>query len=134
MRLPIQVLKDIGIKYDFSVVVVYAYSFEKNIHHVASWGKTISLCDIAAQWADKLKDALGWPESLHALPNRVKKYKSENSRLKSLLKEAYELSEYAACVHFDGSQNTDIFLKNLEEKIENFQKHYEEINHGEDKN
>ena len=72
---------------EHSPVVVYAYDDSKKIQHVASWGKTIVLCDQAAQWADKLKDALGFPESLHAMPNRVEKYKKENNQLKKYIQE-----------------------------------------------
>ena len=106
MRLPIQALKEIGNKYGYSVVVVYAFDDSKARQHIASWGKTIILCDQAAQWADKLKDALGWPESLHAMPNRVKKLqnqrdalRAENERLREALREIvkasskYELKE-----------------------------------------
>ena len=41
MRLPIQVLKEIGKKYDYSIVVVYAYDETRKIQHVASWGKQL---------------------------------------------------------------------------------------------
>ena len=83
MRLPIQALKEIGNKYGYSVVVVYAFDDSKARQHIASWGKTIILCDQAAQWADKLKDALGWPESLHAMPNRVKKLQNQRDALRA---------------------------------------------------
>ena len=91
MRLPIQVLKEIGKKYGYSVVVVYAYDDSKKIQHIASWGKSMILCDQAAQWADKLKDALGWPESLHAMPNRVKKLQDQLNKLKEFHPRAFKL-------------------------------------------
>jgi len=134
MRLPIKVLKEIGKKYGYSVVVIYAFDDTKAIQHIASWGKSIYLCDKAAQWADKLKDALGWPESLHAMPSRVKKLNDENERLRELLKEAYELSTWAACMNFDGRANEKEWCDGLYEKIENFQKHYEEFDHDKNNN
>jgi len=73
MRLPIKALKEIANKYGYSVVVAYAYDSENKMQHIATWGRSIKLCDQAAQWGNMIKDVLGWPESLHAQPNRVKK-------------------------------------------------------------
>lgn len=77
MRLPIKALKELGKKYKYDVVVVYAYDSKNNMHHVATWGRSIKLCDQAAQWGNMMKDALGWPKSLHGIPNRVKKLQDE---------------------------------------------------------
>ena len=82
MRLPIKALKELANKYKYSVVVVYAYDSEKKMQHIATWGRTIKLCDQAAQWGNMMKDALGWPKSLHAQPNRVKKLQEQTKQLK----------------------------------------------------
>jgi hypothetical protein len=77
MRLPIAALKDLANRYRYDVVIVYTYDATSRTQHVATWGRTIEQCDQAAQWGDRMKDALGWPESLHAAPNRVKKLQAE---------------------------------------------------------
>ena len=66
-------------------------------------------------------------EHLDFIDNRDKKIQE----LKKLLNEAYELSTWAASINFDGSENTKEWCDELYRKIENFQKHYEEISHGE---
>lgn len=81
MRLPIKALKEVANKYGYSVFVAYAYDSEKKIQHIATWGRTIKLCDQAAQWGNMMKDALGWPESLHAEPSRVKKLQERTKKL-----------------------------------------------------
>ena len=89
MRLPVKVLREIANKYDYSVVVVYAYDDDGKISHIATWGRTIKLCDQAAQWGNMVKDALGWPESLHTTPNRIKKLQERIKQLEEEIK-AYE--------------------------------------------
>lgn len=85
MRIPINALKEFSKKYGLDHVIVFAT--EGKTQHVATYGETIKGCDQAAQFGDKMKDALGWPESLHAMPNRVKKLNDENKELISILKE-----------------------------------------------
>ena len=97
MRLPIKALKELANKYNYSVVVVYAYDVDGKISHVATWGRTIKLCDQAAQWGNMMKDALGWPKSLHAMPNRVKK-------IQERLKEREQIGELMSNVFFNWSQ------------------------------
>ena len=84
MRLPVKALKELANRYGYSVVVVYAYEPKNRMSHVATWGRSIELCDQAAEWGNKMKDALGWPESLHGEPSRVKKLRA---RVKELEKE-----------------------------------------------
>lgn len=91
MRLPISALKEIGIKYGFSNVIVFAHDDVNNIDHIASWGKTIKNCDQSAQFADVMKDVLHWPESLHAMPNRVKKLQDQLNKIKEFHPRAYKL-------------------------------------------
>jgi hypothetical protein len=81
MRLTIKALKELANKFGYSVVVVYAWDDENKMQHIGTWGRTIRLCDQAAQWGNMLKDALGWPESLHAVPSRVKKLQERTENL-----------------------------------------------------
>ncbi len=94
MRLPIKALKELANKFGYSVVVVYAWDAEKKMQHIATWGRTIKLCDQAAQWGNMMKDALGWPESLHAEPDRVKKLQErikELEKLETAVKEHFQV-------------------------------------------
>jgi hypothetical protein len=68
---------------DNGLTVVVALGWDGKLSHVLTYGDTIVNCDKAAIFGDKLKDYLGWPESLHAEPSRVKELKKENIQLKS---------------------------------------------------
>lgn len=70
MNIPIKVLKEISQKYGYDHIICFAT--KKKIQYIATYGNTLQSCDEAAQFGDKLKDKLGWPESLHAIPSRVK--------------------------------------------------------------
>lgn len=52
--------------------------------HIVSYGETIDDCDQAAAGANKVKEFLGWPESLRAEPSRITKVKAD---LKKILKD-----------------------------------------------
>jgi hypothetical protein len=97
MRLPIKALKELANKFGYSVVIVYAFESESKISHVATWGRSIKLCDQAAQWGNMMKDTLGWPASLHAEPNRVKK-------LQQRVKELGTVGELMSNVFFNWTQ------------------------------
>jgi len=96
MRLPIKALQELANKFGYSVVVVYAWDAEKKMQHVATWGRTIKLCDQAAQWGNMLKDALGWPESLHAEPNRVKKLQERIKQLETAIEQHFDTVQIPA--------------------------------------
>src|SRR5215208_8090941 len=81
MRLPIKALREIAKKYGFSHVVAYAYNAKDNMHHIATYGRTIHEADQAAQFGNLMKNALRWPENLHAQPNRVKKLQERTKKL-----------------------------------------------------
>lgn len=69
-KIAISDLKTIANKYGLDHVICFATKGKQQ--YVATYGHTVEACDQAAQFGDKLKDGLGWPESLHALPSRVK--------------------------------------------------------------
>ena len=89
MRLPIKALRELAKKFGYSHVVVFAYDRNKNMSHIATYGRTIKECDQAAQFGDMLKDALHWPESLHTVPNRVKVLQDIIKELEQVLR-SYE--------------------------------------------
>lgn len=92
MNIPIERLRELSQKYGYDHVICFATQGE--MQHVATYGTTLQACDEAAQFGDKLKDALGWPESLHAAPSRVralqKRVKELEAACKAML--AYEKS------------------------------------------
>lgn len=109
MKLPIKALKELANKYDYSVLVIYAYDAESKMQHVATWGRTLKLCDQAAQWGNMMKDALGWPESLHAEPNRVKRLQERIKKLEQL--------EIAVKQHFQVTQIPTSMLRPTEKSM-----------------
>ena len=70
MNIPIKVLEELSKKYGYDHIICFAT--KGKIEYVATYGRTIEECDRAAQFGDKMKDALGWPESLHQAPARVR--------------------------------------------------------------
>lgn len=92
MRLPIKALKELAQRYGYSHVIVYAYDSTNNMQHIATYGRTIGECDQAAQFGDMMKDALHWPESLHAVPNRVKLLQDMLTQMEEKLR-MYEAQE-----------------------------------------
>ena len=83
MRIPIERLKELAKQYDLTHIVMLAYHPDDQTNHVVTYGKSIEDCAQAADFGNKLKDALGWPEALHAQPSRVKKLQEERDQWKS---------------------------------------------------
>jgi hypothetical protein len=84
-RISISELKEISKKHGLDHIICFAT--KRKVQFVATYGNTIEACDQAAQFGDILKDKLGWPESFHAIPSRVKRLQAENERLRGLVKE-----------------------------------------------
>jgi hypothetical protein len=84
-KIPIGALKEFANKYGCDHVIVFATTGK--IEHVATWGRSIKDCDQAAQFGDMMKDVLGWPKSLHAVPNRVKRLQERVKELEGVLDE-----------------------------------------------
>jgi hypothetical protein len=61
-RLPIQAAKDLAKKYNQDQVVLVTLDKKDNLMHVVSYGKTVQDCDVAAQGANFVKQALGYPD------------------------------------------------------------------------
>jgi hypothetical protein len=89
MNIPIKVLKEFSQKYGYSTVVMFATN-SNQMQYIATYGRTIQECDQAAQFGDMMKDALHWPESLHAAPSRVRQLQK---RVKELEDEIAALTE-----------------------------------------
>lgn len=84
MKIPIKALKELAKKYDLTHVIVFGHDEEND--HIATYGKSVEQCSQAADFGNKLKDALGWPKSLQAQPSRVKKLEKEIKELKEKLR------------------------------------------------
>lgn len=82
-RIPISAAKKFCKENDCREVIILAWDGE--LTHVLTYGKTIEDCDRAAQAGNRLKTALGWPESLTAEPSRVKKLKARIAELEAEL-------------------------------------------------
>lgn len=85
-RLPIRAAKDVATIYHCRQVILCAWDGERT--HVVTYGQTVEDCDQAAQGGDRIKEALGWPESLNAVPSRVKalqaKVEEQDARIQAL--------------------------------------------------
>ena len=83
MKIPIKALKIMADNLKLTHVVVFAWDGKNQ--HVATYGKTIEACSQAADFGNRMKDQLGWPESLHAQPSRVRKLESRIKELEQQL-------------------------------------------------
>jgi len=84
--IPISELKNFAKQYGYDHVIVFATSGK--MEYVATYGHTLEECDRAAQFGSKMKDALGWPESMHAIPSRVHALQTQIADLKYYLQKA----------------------------------------------
>jgi hypothetical protein len=85
MRISISALKELAKKYKLDHVIVFAT--EGKQQHIATYGRTIQECSEAADFGNKMKETLGWPEQLRANPLRVKKLKTRIKELEVRLKD-----------------------------------------------
>ena len=73
-QIPIKALREFANTYGLDQVVVIARNNETDTDYVATYGKTIKDCELAAISGNNQKRHMGWPESLcHATPSRLKK-------------------------------------------------------------
>lgn len=78
-RIPIKSVRDFGKAHGLTHVVVFGFS---GLQHVATWGKTTQQAAEAADFGNRMKRDLGWPESLcNAQPSRVTRLMDANARL-----------------------------------------------------
>jgi hypothetical protein len=119
MRLPIKALRELAKQYKYSHVVAYAYDAQNNMAHIATYGKTIHDAGQAAQFGNMMKDALHWPESLHAEPNRVK-------RLQERIKADEEIGALMSNVFFNWSQQ-ERFTPEERKMMKDFQEKWDVI-------
>lgn len=83
-RIPIAVAKRIAKEHNCRQVILVAWDGE--VTHVVTYGKSLEDCSNAAQGGNRIKTALGWPESMHAEPARVKKLLARIAELEAAAK------------------------------------------------
>lgn len=84
-RIPIKSLKQIGNDHNQDIVIVFAVDSDGETTHIATWGRSNDDCSRAADWGNRMKDKLGWPETLHAQPSRVRNLQKRVKHLESVL-------------------------------------------------
>lgn len=88
-KVKISELKDLAKAHGYDHVICFATKGKTEF--VATYGATVEQCDQAAQFGDKLKDGLGWPESLHAMPSRVKQLKNRAEKAEAKIENVVEM-------------------------------------------
>lgn len=101
-RIPIQPLKDLAKKFGLTHVILLAHQDGSELDHVVTYGKTVEQCSQAADFGNRLKEALGWPASLFAQPSRVKKLQAQLEKAEAACKTLMRY-EYAMDGCDDGS-------------------------------
>jgi hypothetical protein len=71
MRIPIKEARSLAEKHKLTLVVIFGYDGKSQ--HVTTYGASLEQCGQAADFGNKLKNALGWPESMEAQPSRVRR-------------------------------------------------------------
>lgn len=75
-RIPIKAAKDFAKQFGLAQVIIVAWEVDEKARcaqtHVVTYGKTKEDCVQAAEGGNKVKKALGWPDSLNAMPARMK--------------------------------------------------------------
>lgn len=80
-RIPIDALRQLAKRYALTHTILFATDVQK-ASHVVTYGRSVVACGEAADFGNKMKTALGWPEALHAQPSRVRRLQAEVKRLK----------------------------------------------------
>lgn len=86
-KIPVKALKEMSKAYKLDHIIVFATG--EKTQYIATYGRTIDECSEAADFGNVLKDKLGWPESLHQQPSRVRKLQA---RIKELEAQVESLS------------------------------------------
>lgn len=71
MTIPFDELKSLAEKYGLSHIVMLAHQAGPEVDHVVTYGVSLVQSEQAAEFGNRLKAGLGWPESLSAVPDRV---------------------------------------------------------------
>lgn len=83
---PVQELQKLCERCGYTHVVVLART-NGQIDHVGSYGISLLQTVEAANFANTLKDHLGWPKALHGLPHRVARLIQSHGRMKTAIQD-----------------------------------------------
>ena len=81
IRIPIERLKELSRALELSHVILLAHHPASGEDHIVTYGKSLKDCSQAAEFGNALRHAMGWPESLHVQPARVKKLQARVKEL-----------------------------------------------------
>ena len=79
-RIPIDELRQLSKRYRLTHAILFATDTAK-ASHVVTYGQSVVACGEAADFGNKLKTAMGWPDSLQAQPSRVRRLQAKIKRL-----------------------------------------------------
>lgn len=82
-RIPIKSVKALANETGQDLIIVFAIDSDGQTQHIATWGRSIEDCSRAADWGNRMKEKLGWPKSLFALPSRVRKLQARIKELEA---------------------------------------------------
>jgi hypothetical protein len=92
-RIPIRALRKLAKEQGLRQVILLAWDGART--QVVTYGETVEDCDQAAQGGERMKAAMGWPETLNALPSRVKSLQAKVNRLEAAISWALGENAYA---------------------------------------
>jgi hypothetical protein len=81
--IPIRAAKEIAEKYSVKQVILVTWDGESEC--VTTYGKTVEECEQAAIGGNRIKKALGWPDSYRTEPLYIEKLRKEIKSLKAQL-------------------------------------------------
>lgn len=84
-KIPIKAVKQLANETGQNLVIVFAIDEDDQTQHIATWGRSIEDCSRAADWGNRMKDKLDWPESLHQQPSRVRKLQKRIKDLETFI-------------------------------------------------
>jgi hypothetical protein len=96
-RIPIKAAKEFARAYGLRQVILCAWDGERT--HVVTYGASVEDCDRAAQGGDRIKAALGWPETLNTVPSRVAALQARVDQLLARPIDTELVKLLGACVH-----------------------------------
>jgi len=88
--IPFDELKKLSEKYGLSHVIMFAHDHSDSVDHIVTYGDSVKNADQAAEFGNRLKDAMGWPESLRQQSAQV------TERIVTLEAELRDLRQAAA--------------------------------------
>jgi len=83
-RIPVSSLKKFAKEQKLTMAILLAW--DGQLTHVVTWGQSLEECAKAADAGNSLKTAIGWPDSLHAQPSRVRKLQERIKKLEDEIK------------------------------------------------